>query len=207
MWASDHDLWEPSFIEEGVRALEADSSAVLWYPQTVIVDQNRNAIDFVDPDYDTRGQSSQVRFHRFVWTDWRIHTPIYGLIVASALRKTHLFQQIFGPDLVCLAELARLGAFIKTPQPLLSMRRQRGSEHLQSHQRRVLKDMDPASREGIRRAYVRHLCRLFVASQQAAGPVERLSQGADVLLFGLRAAMRDLKRTLRLAPEPEPLPG
>jgi glycosyltransferase involved in cell wall biosynthesis len=207
MWASDHDLWDPKFMEEGVQALNSEPSAVLWYPQTVLIDRDHNALDLIDPRFDTRGESPASRFHRFIRTDFRIHTPIYGLIVASALRRTHLIQRVYGPDMVCLAELTRLGAFVRTPHPLFYLRLRRQSMSLAQHQRRVMRDLDPSGRAGIRRAYLLHLYRLFVISQHGAHLRDRITQGFDVISLGTGAMLRDLKRTLHLAPEPEPVLG
>jgi hypothetical protein len=48
---------------------------------------------------------------------------VYGLARTSELRRTKLYRNAIGPDIILLAELALLGSFAHVPEPLFYLRR------------------------------------------------------------------------------------
>ena len=48
---------------------------------------------------------------------------VYGLARRDALDRTHLLQDLYGPDVVLVMELAMMGAIVRIPEPLFFFRR------------------------------------------------------------------------------------
>jgi glycosyltransferase involved in cell wall biosynthesis len=119
MWAADDDLWDPRFLRTCVDALEAKPDAVLAATSIRFIDETGEAIDldygiYDNPDLSSRSVANRVRkyLRRGGWY------LTYGLIRADALRQTSLFQNVYGPDVVLVLELALLGPFVKVPEVL-----------------------------------------------------------------------------------------
>jgi glycosyltransferase involved in cell wall biosynthesis len=49
MWADEDDLWEPTFIERGVAALDADPTKGAWFCQPDKIDERGNVIEILPP--------------------------------------------------------------------------------------------------------------------------------------------------------------
>lgn len=119
MWAADDDLWDPSFVRRCVDALEAAPKAVLACTSLRFIDEAGATIDvdygvFDNPDLSSRSVARRVRglLSRGGWYQ------AYGMIRADALRRTRLFENVYGPDVVLVMELALQGPFVKVPEIL-----------------------------------------------------------------------------------------
>jgi glycosyltransferase involved in cell wall biosynthesis len=125
MWASDHDLWEPSFISECLKKLEEESSAVLCFSPITLIDVEGQVIGTYDENLDTTNLDMIGRFHTVLWRlRWKLGAgaSVYGLIRSDALRSVRPCQNVYGPDWILLTELSLCGTFVKVPQPLFSLR-------------------------------------------------------------------------------------
>jgi glycosyltransferase involved in cell wall biosynthesis len=125
MWASDHDLWEQSFISECLRKLEEESNAVLCFSPITLIDKEGQMIGTYDENLDTTNLDMLGRFHTVIWRlRWKLGAgaSIYGLINSEALRMARPYQNVYGPDWILLIELSLLGSFVKLSQPLFHLR-------------------------------------------------------------------------------------
>jgi glycosyltransferase involved in cell wall biosynthesis len=127
-WAAHDDILAPHFLEAGVRALDADSSAVLYSPATILM--NADGTPFapgtgedmlVDgngrvwhwPARRHPGLASADAADRFcaVLLSINLCFEIFALIRSAALRRTALMGAFWGSDKVLLAELSLLGRY------------------------------------------------------------------------------------------------
>jgi glycosyltransferase involved in cell wall biosynthesis len=121
MWASGHDLREPSFISTCIAALEADPDVVLAYPLARWLHDDGSIGGMLDAIPDTRHLDPISRFQVLLWSVGYAY-PIYGVHRISALRRVDVRYVCFGPDIVILSGLALLGAFALVPEPLFHVR-------------------------------------------------------------------------------------
>jgi len=147
MWASGHDLWHPCFISRCVEVLEQDSSVVLCYPQSVLIDLDGKELEVTDSHIDTRGWGLLARFNLAIWAvDCAF--AICGVFRARALKQTRLFKPVIESDLVLLSELSLLGAFANIPEVLFYPRKKWGDEERRKERwRRLFNAIDPAKKK------------------------------------------------------------
>lgn len=127
MWAADDDLWEPSYIRRCVEGLAERPDAVMASTGLRFIDPEGTTIDtdysrYDNPDLGSASVVDRVRLllRRGGWYQ------VYGLARRAALERTHLFQDIYGPDVVLVLELAMLGPIVRIPETLFWYRRQPG---------------------------------------------------------------------------------
>lgn len=124
MWAADDDLWDPSYVRRCLAALDADPAAVMASCGLRFIDPAGEVTDadperYDNPDLSSHSTVERVRLllRRGGWYQ------VYGLARRDALDRTHLFQDVYGPDVVLLMELAMLGPIVRIPEALFSYRR------------------------------------------------------------------------------------
>lgn len=130
--ASDHDRWEPEWLETLVALLDGDPRAVMAYPLTRRIDDEGAEYPRQKPPWrldttDLLDARPRVRaaFRRMAAGDM-----IYGLIRTDALRRVRGYRPVLVPDRVLLSELALLGTFAQAPE-ILWRRRFRGLADLE----------------------------------------------------------------------------
>jgi glycosyltransferase involved in cell wall biosynthesis len=123
-WHAHDDMCEPDHLAACVDALDSDRDAVLAFPGTVIVDESGQTIE--EYSYHPRTASTNVveRFAELVMVNHRRHraVEIFGLMRASALRRTPLQEAYARGDSVLLVRLALLGRFVELPRRLFLSR-------------------------------------------------------------------------------------
>ena len=121
-WANSDDLFAPESLARCVEVLERDPSVVLTYPRARLIDASGDIIG----DYDDSGLHlvSDRASQRFVQVCLKIRLVhvYFGLVRASALRKTRLVRRFPGGDIPLVAELALYGKFWEIPEVLFSRR-------------------------------------------------------------------------------------
>jgi glycosyltransferase involved in cell wall biosynthesis len=139
-WASHDDLWAETAMETCVAAMNADASLVACHGQTVVIDEDGNAIadkgaaaHLYDPP---RKLDDPVPSRRL--RDLLLHThwcyEIFGVIRRPALERTGLHGSFYGSDKVLLAELLMQGRIATVNQPLFFRRDHSGnSTSLRTH--------------------------------------------------------------------------
>lgn len=123
-WASHDDILAPEFIEKCVEALENNPSVVLVYPRVSIIDKCGNLQKKFSPDIKLSSVEPSQRLKKYL--DFTIEykdEPIFGVVRANALKKTHLIGKFVGSDITLLGELAILGHFYEVPDYLFLRRR------------------------------------------------------------------------------------
>jgi glycosyltransferase involved in cell wall biosynthesis len=117
-WASDHDVWEPNWLERLAQELDHHPDAVLAYGSSS--DGWR---------FDTRDDRSRAR--RFARTLRRMVAGdmVYGLYRREALERTGGFRRLLLPDRLLLAELSLQGSFRQVDELLWHRRRAAGSDY------------------------------------------------------------------------------
>lgn len=120
---SHDDLMAPSLLSRCVAALDADTRAVLAYPQGTIIDVDGRQLFLCEGEPDIRGSSSMARvagaMHVLAYCN-----AIFGLIRTDVLRKTRLIGSFGASDHRLLVELAARGEFRLVPERLFFRRGQ-----------------------------------------------------------------------------------
>jgi glycosyltransferase involved in cell wall biosynthesis len=111
-WAASDDFVSTGALSRCVRALEDDSTRILAFPETVLVDAQGIALRPYD---DGDGWSAATAAERLEvsLTQWGYCNVIYGVVRADVLRQTRLLGSYPGSDLVLQADLAIRGAFTR----------------------------------------------------------------------------------------------
>jgi glycosyltransferase involved in cell wall biosynthesis len=120
MWASGHDLRDPTFIEKCVAELNNDNSMVLCYSKGYSINSDGILLEELPGNIDTRGYSLQKRIKTTIWPVYAYQ--VYGVIRSASLKRTGLFKPVLGPDVVLLFELSCLGSFGQINEHLMYLR-------------------------------------------------------------------------------------
>jgi glycosyltransferase involved in cell wall biosynthesis len=143
--ASDHDVWDPRFLEVLVGLLEAHPEAVLAYPDPDRID----ALGAVYPGakrpkgFSTLGIQDRGRRLEVSFRDMAAGSMIYGVFRLAALEHVPFYRPVLLPDRLFLSELALRGAFVHAPE-VLWQRRFRGLADLERQRRAFFLDDVPA---------------------------------------------------------------
>lgn len=123
-WVSDHDVWEPAWLEVLVRTLDANPAVVLAYPAfTQINADGETRARRPTPAFSTDGLSDTQRVLAVSRDARRFGKMVYGLFRTSALRRTGVFRRVLFPDVVLLLELCLQGDFRQVDAHLWQLRR------------------------------------------------------------------------------------
>jgi glycosyltransferase involved in cell wall biosynthesis len=134
-WASDHDVWHPSWLEALAGELDAHPEAVLAYPLAVRMTETGVEMPSRDDTFETAGVTDPLeRFRRSIrQTTWGYR--VYGLARSDALERCGPFPLALLPDRLHLTKLALEGEFRQVRRRLwyrryaaaesMSLRRQR----------------------------------------------------------------------------------
>lgn len=170
-WASGHDRWEKTFIEDCIRVLEGNPTAVLAYPRTVNMwDDGTITREKVRP-FDIQKMSPQRRFREVMW---RVDCNyVYGVWRLAPMLQSHLFPRTVAPDRVFLAEMAIKGTFVPVDTiKYYRMNREPGHTELKNR-RRTMEYLYPGEtftdRELMNPDYYRGTRRHFFHIVQHAG--------------------------------------
>ena len=154
-WVSDHDRWDPRWLERMIAQLDAHPDFFLGYsperidpgnsewslrntPKVVagIDDASQRAIEtfygaLVDKEprvFDTSGIADPVeRWRRFAWSGFGSGDMVYGLMRMRALEAAGIFRPVLNPDRMLIAELSRVGEIHQVQEPLWSRRQPGGA--------------------------------------------------------------------------------
>ena len=127
-WAAYDDVCAPEFLARCVEVLDSDPSVALAYPEMPWIGETGARLEPRRRAFDpsalqmTSSDDAAERFtatmHNFWYTE-----HLDGLIRASALAETRLYQDHFMADHILLSELCLYGRFHRIPEPLLFLRR------------------------------------------------------------------------------------
>lgn len=120
-WVSDHDVWDPRWLERLVAELDAHPEAVLAYPLIVGIDAQGQRVR--EPArFDTAGLTEPHARLVAATRGMKAGNLVYGLYRADALERCGVFPQVIVPDRLLLTQLALLGEFRQVGEELWSRR-------------------------------------------------------------------------------------
>ena len=119
-WASDHDRWDPWWLETLVGELERHPEAVLAYPLTERMDASGMPLPKVARRFETAGIADlATRWRQFSRSDAvAAGDMVYGLMRPDAARRAGIFRDVLCPDRLLLAELTIQGQIRQVPEVL-----------------------------------------------------------------------------------------
>lgn len=121
MWASHDDLVLPSYVEKSVDCLERDTTAVLAYGKTSIIDVTGEIQRQLIVSHSADSPRAADRFKEFTQL-YSMLEAFFGLIRREVLAKTRLHLLHPGSDRLLLAELSLRGRFVQIPEYLFKRR-------------------------------------------------------------------------------------
>lgn len=120
-WAAADDLCAPSLLSECIKVLDQDSTVILCYSKTRIIDENGEILADYDPKLNTNSPKPHERFRDLICVDhWC--TQIFGVMRRSILEATPLIGGYVESDRNLLAELGLWGRFHEVPEYLFFRR-------------------------------------------------------------------------------------
>jgi glycosyltransferase involved in cell wall biosynthesis len=125
-WAAHDDVLAPSFIEQAVETLEANSEAVLCCSTTRRISHSGEETGTYISDLSWDASSPACRFEGLVFVRHAC-VAVFGLIRREALAKTRLIGPYINSDRVLLAELGLHGRLTELSEPLFFRRDHSGS--------------------------------------------------------------------------------
>lgn len=132
-WHAHDDMCAPTYLARCVEVLDNDSSVVVAYPKTLIVDENGQPLE--EYNFHPATDSADVcrRFAELVLINHRAHraVEIFGLMRSSAIRQTPLQGAYARGDSVFLVRMALLGRFVELPERLF-LSRSHSSQSMQT---------------------------------------------------------------------------
>ena len=121
-WVSDHDVWNPEWLEKMVRVLNANPDTVLVYPLCIRITAAGERIEKPPRYFSTAGMDERRRVTA-VCRDARYYGKmVYGLFRARALRQAGVYRRVLFPDVVLLYELSLQGDFRQVEEELWFLR-------------------------------------------------------------------------------------
>lgn len=146
MWASDHDLWDPTYVSKAYTTLAQEQDVVLVYPHGHLIDAKGRFLDKIDANLDTTGMPLKERFKRVLW-QLRKCPMVHGLVRTATLKKLGGFPNVWAMDLALLAALSTYGEFHQLADVLYFRRENRpGARDNASEQTRAFQiaQLDPS---------------------------------------------------------------
>lgn len=200
-WAAHDDLCDPGYLEECVNLLEADSSVVLCYANTAVIDPEGHVIDRCTEDLHLQSDRASGRYQQFHQRFLRKYkcNAVFGVMRRDALEGTDLIGRYEASDITLLAELALIGKITEIPEYLFFRRDHPDmSGRANPTAEAIAAWFDPGNQEKL----VMPMSRLFwehlkAISRVQMSPTERMRCYALLRIF-LRWKRREISRELRV---------
>lgn len=207
-WASDHDEWDPRWLEALVGALEANPSAVLAYSRNHTI--HGDGLLPTSWHFSTAGVRSRRERFRLACDGLEAGNMVYGLFRRDALEQAGGFPLLLGPDRLLLIQLSLAGEFVEVSEPL--WRRRVTGRTTRSRQRAAFFPGRRAPAWSYLPPWLQHAAALLVRLSFRRHARPSLGRGAGALYAlyylvhglveaGRRTAIRTRKRSQRLRKE------
>lgn len=126
MWASDHDVWHPEWIQKHVDVLNNHPDVVMVYPLSCRISDTGEIIEHKPEKFDTFRLGVDDRI-KMIYSESKkpselFGSMVYGLFRAEILRKANVYPRLIHPDYTLFWELTLYGS-IKQIQEELWFRR------------------------------------------------------------------------------------
>ncbi|GGM19062.1 glycosyltransferase family 2 protein [Dactylosporangium sucinum] len=119
--AAHDDLAAPTLISRCVAALDAHPTAILAFPQTMLIDSDGYEIGPWDDNMNTADLRSRSRVSWYA-RKWNLCNEVFGVVRTDVLRRTRLLGPFLSSDVRMLHELALRGEFVQVPERLFFRR-------------------------------------------------------------------------------------
>jgi glycosyltransferase involved in cell wall biosynthesis len=124
-WAAHDDIYEPTWLERCVDALEADEGIVLAYTRTIEVGPDREELERYRALPYASGTRASVRAHEILAKRSRCFEA-FGVARRDVLERTRLIGAYTSSDRTLILELALRGRFYEVPEYLFLHREHEG---------------------------------------------------------------------------------
>lgn len=120
-WAAADDLSAPTAVERCVEILDRDSTVVLAYPKTRLIDEHGRPLSDYDDGLHLISPRPSDRF-RLALERMVLCNTIFGLMPVKVARRVRPLGAYVGSDIVLQAELSLYGRFWEVPEYLFFRR-------------------------------------------------------------------------------------
>jgi glycosyltransferase involved in cell wall biosynthesis len=165
-WATYDDLCDPEYVARCVAVLDRDPSVVLAYCKTRLIDEHGQVISEYEDNLNLCDPRPSERFIQFM-RRFKLSNAMYGVVRASALKKTRLLGNYIGADVPFLAELALQGHFREIPEFHFYRRFHPQASSSYSTSTELLNFYDPRKRERVALTQWRHTLEYYRAVARA----------------------------------------
>jgi len=166
-WAAHDDLLAPEFLERCVEVLDREPDTVLCYPGTNLIDAQGEIQGVYADGLNLHSPKPHKRFRQFFDTQGLCHA-VFGVIRASALKRTSVIGNYAMSDRVLLGELALHGKFYELPEHLFYRRiHPQISTHANVTDNEIAAWFDPRKRDKILLPRWRRFCEYLRAVERA----------------------------------------
>lgn len=115
--AAHDDLYAPDYMQKCIDVLDCDSSVILCYSRTKVIDESGNILGDFSVQVDTSSPNPHDRLYNVLAFD-ALCIQLYGVMRSSALRSTKVYVGYYGCDRNTLFELSLLGKMQEIPEYL-----------------------------------------------------------------------------------------
>jgi glycosyltransferase involved in cell wall biosynthesis len=119
MWAADDDVRDLSFVSACIEKLMQCPAAVVCQAYTASYIEGRQEMLCVIHTNSLEGKTDLIDRYKETLTQ-NPCMAIYGLFRSSALRKTHMLENILGADVAFVQELSIYGQIVQVPKILFN---------------------------------------------------------------------------------------
>ena len=121
MWASHDDLWQPTYVRKCAEMLEVHNDVVLCSADINFMDKNGESLKYDTYNrLHTQGMNLRERVRSL--TERCGWFALYGVVRPEVLRRTRLYTNAYGGDVILFMELLFQGCTAVVPEKLFSCR-------------------------------------------------------------------------------------
>lgn len=185
-WAAGDDLSAPELLARCVYVLDQDSSVVLAYPRTRLIDERGSVISEYQDRAHLVSPNASERFAQ-IFQNMQLCNTIFGLIRSEVLKKVPPLGTYIASDIILMAELALHGKFWEVPEVLFYRRMHAQASSSNKDSLTWMREFyDPQDKKTISLIEWRHLAEKLRAIGRA--PLS-LSQKARLVAYVARSAV------------------
>jgi len=156
-WHCADDYIGSELLRRCVDVLDTKQEVVLCYPRAIRVNEKNQYIAHYDNNLDLRFPAAKERFRKFN-NNVGLCIVQYGLIRSCVLKKTSLFGNYIGSDVVFLGELTLYGQFHEIPETLFFVRLHPQASTSITSLKQLKYFYDPKNKSRVYLRHWRHLC-------------------------------------------------
>jgi glycosyltransferase involved in cell wall biosynthesis len=123
-WAAHDDNLAPEFLKKCIDVLEKNSSVLLVYTKSRIIDEKRKVTELYSDKLNLESSKVHVRYKMFHqgFTGRFLCNSVFGVMPLDVIKKTIMIGNFISSDVVLLGELSLRGKIIEIPEYLFYLR-------------------------------------------------------------------------------------